>query len=205
MMLEVTSPANFYSGPSTRASAMAVLSPGTKLAVVGRDQNHFRNVVFMGHVGFVAEPFVRDLEAGDVTSMFAQATGVGETLYITGQDVLLRREPVINGTSPGVGNVILGTNRGEAVKTLGDEKNGFVAVTYRDTNGWISKQYLSQTPPGPLVGITPITPPPVAKLPPPSDVPVEKAELVEESVGLTGPAIGIGLLLVAVVIYFIAK
>lgn len=213
MDLQVTAPtgACFYAAPSTKSPCMAVLPKGTRLVEVGRPANFFRNVVFMGHVGYVADPFTKPIDAGQVAA--ALALNVEQlrmkTAYITGDGVRLRSSPQVNN------NVILSMNRGEPVQIVGKEQNGFALVVYSGKNlpfgattadGWVSKQYLAVDQLPPQVAIVPVPEGPnVTPQPPPEPPPdIEKASLVEEKV-LTGPAIAVGLLLLAVVIYFIAK
>lgn len=158
--LAVTAQGGLYlrMGPSTETAAIVGMPFGAIVQATGQENNAFAQVVYNGQTGWASEAYLA--AAPQVVQQVAQLGGammgqavqqgqgqqgpVGTVLTIIGQDVALRSAPLISQPDFGQGsNVIVLTNKGETVTTLGPRQNAFTNVSYKGKSGWMSDRYLA--------------------------------------------------------------
>lgn len=180
--LAVTAQGGLYlrMGPSTDTQPIIGMPFGAIVQATGQEQNAFAQVVYNGQTGWASEAYLAEapqvqqvaqvaqqLLGGGMQQVAQQQQGpAGVQLGITGQDVALRSQPMISTPDFGNGsNVIVLTNKGEVVTTLGPRQNAFTQVNYKGREGWMSDRYLgvgAGPSPGPLTQPKPQQPPPIA-------------------------------------------
>lgn len=164
-------------GPSIQTQEIVAMPFGAIVKATGQENNAFAEVIYGASQGWASEAYlaaapqqvvqqVAQVMLGGAQQVQAQQGSVGTVLQITGQDVALRSGPLISQPDFGQGsNVIVLTNKGETVTTLGPRQNAFTNVTYKGQSGWMSDRYLQvgvDTGPGIVVARPPT---PIANLP----------------------------------------
>jgi hypothetical protein len=211
-MLEIVSPtgAHFWDRPSTSGTKLAAVPFGARVNRIGPARNKFEHVIYQGRIGYVAEPFVRPVDAGAISTVAFAGAGYYAS---TGSDVAIRSAPQISSPAFGAGSNVVGLLQlSDRFEATGEVTNGFAKGGSQKGVGWVSTLYLFAEDPamrekaGPAPSIVPI-PTPALPTPPRGVIPEpkEKIDLVEEKITKSPLLLAGGFLLLAVVIYFVAK
>jgi uncharacterized protein YgiM (DUF1202 family) len=199
--------------PSTSGNQVALMPAGAVVHADGKENNGFASISFGQVLGWAAIPYLASVSNGTPNpspnpqpAATPDQIKASSQLLITGQDVALRSDSQISNPAFGSGsNVIVTTNKGEVVANQGAQQNGFCSVTYKGQPGWMSLLYLAPTDLSPTSGAivkAPETPNPVIEL----DDASTSSPPVQTEIGKVGGGVAaIGLLALAVGIYFLAK
>jgi uncharacterized protein YraI len=123
---------NLRAGPRTDQRVRLVMPPGEVVAVVGGPRRGFYEVVYDGRPGWAHGDYL-DFGGGDDGG---GDDGGGGTATVIDGALNLRAGPST------ADRVLLVMPDSAAVTLLGDESNGFLAVSYRGTRGWAYGAYL---------------------------------------------------------------
>ncbi|MDP9354356.1 MAG: SH3 domain-containing protein [Chloroflexota bacterium] len=140
----VSTAANFRSGPGTNYSIIDVIQPGETFTLNAQEQNGFYSVNFQGTNGWVFAELIVDAGTTDP----GDSVGVARTTT----DVNFRSQPSLSGP------IITVIPAGTQVSLQSGSSNGFRAVGYNGTYGWVYADYLSTSSdpgpgdPGPVIG-----------------------------------------------------
>jgi uncharacterized protein YraI len=194
-------------GPSVETAQIVAMPYGAIVKATGGEQNAFAEVIYGPNQGWASEAYLaaapqnvqqvqqvaQQMFQGAAQQAPAQGQGpVGQVLSITGQDVALRSQPLISVPDFGQGsNVIVLTNKGETVTTLGPRQNAFTNVSYKGQSGWMSDRYLTIG----NVDVGIVARPQPQPAPGPSPMPAQPVVSKTQAAGSGTFVLGLGILL----------
>lgn len=117
---------NLRTGPSTADDVLTAMDAGSRVGIIGGEQNGFYPVVHDGLTGWASIDYVQPDGSG----------GPGATIGIVKERLNLR-----SGPSTGDG-VLDQMPPGSLVLLAGDRQNGFLSVSYHGETGWAFADYL---------------------------------------------------------------
>lgn len=130
-----TTDLNLRAQPSTSSAVLTVIPGGRSVSVTGGNQNGFLPVTYSGVNGFAYADFLGSGSAsGDTAGNGSSSGATGGTSVLVSLN--LRADA---STSSQILTVM---PAGATVQLLGEQRNGFVRVTYNGTQGWASGQFL---------------------------------------------------------------
>ena len=129
-----TTDLNLRAQPSTSSAVLTVIPGGRSVTVTGGNQNGFLPVRYSGVNGFAYADFLGSGAASGNTA------GNGSSGATGGTSVLVSLN--LRGDASTSSQVLAVMPAGATVQLLGEQRNGFVRVTYNGTRGWASGQFL---------------------------------------------------------------
>lgn len=129
-----TTDLNLRAQASTSSSILTVIPPGGTVTVTGANQNGFLPVTYNGLAGFAYADF---LSSGTSDGTSGGGSSSGAT---GGASVLVSLN--LRADASTSSQVLTVMPAGAAVTLLGEQRNGFVSVSYNGTEGWAFGQYL---------------------------------------------------------------
>ncbi len=130
-----TTDLNLRARPSTSSAVLTVIPAGQSVSVTGDTQSGFLPVTFRGVSGFAYADFLGSGGGSGSTP------GSGSTSGTTGgTNVLVSLNLRADASTDS--QILDVMPAGATVQLLGEQRNGFVRVTYNGTQGWASGQFL---------------------------------------------------------------
>ena len=125
------------SGAGTGYSILGTYNNGTALTITGTEGD-WSKVTIGGVSGYMCSEFVTTASSGGAQSAPAQTAS--QTGYINGTEVRMR-------SGAGTTTSILGVYNTGTEMTITGESNGWYAVTYNGTNGYVCKDFMTTSKP----------------------------------------------------------
>ncbi len=130
-----TTDLNLRAQPTTSSAVLMVIPSGRSVSVTGGNQNGFLPVSFSGVNGFAYADFLGSGSASGDTSGDGSSSGA-----TGGTNVLVSLNLRTDASTSS--QIIAVMPAGATVQLLGEQRNGFVRVTYNGTRGWAFGQFL---------------------------------------------------------------
>ncbi len=128
-----TTDLNLRAQPSTDSAVLTVIPAGQSVSVTGGNQRGFLPVTFSGVTGFAYAEFLGSGSEGE-------SSGDGGSGSTGGASVLVSLNLRADASTDS--QILDVMPAGAAVQLLGEQRNGFVRVTYNGTQGWAFGQFL---------------------------------------------------------------
>ena len=128
-----TTDLNLRAQPSTDSAVLTVIPAGKSVSVTGGNQSGFLPVTFSGVTGFAYAEFLGSGSEGE-------SSGDGGSGSTGGASVLVSLNLRADASTDS--QILDVMPAGAAVQLLGEQRNGFVRVTYNGSQGWAFGQFL---------------------------------------------------------------